>query len=227
MTDGIDPHEALLAVLEIRKPGAELLDHPADICMGQHRPFACPGRAIRVDEGGRLLPAGGNRNGVVGVFPDDIKEGMDAWSWNDLQVQLTFHIGEKLPGWKGEVVVDVARDDRLDLCCGPDLQHAGQQEIKGNEKACVGVVELGLQLLLRVEGVVHHRDGAEAIAGMVGDHMLGHIGQQSRHLVPFPDAKSGEGPREAIDQGFQLPKRDLPAQVVEGDSVGEPPGRSP
>jgi len=179
--DGIDPHEGLLAVLEIREPGAELLEDAADVGMGQHRSLAHPRRPTGVDEGGDILPPGGDGDGVVRVLPDEVEERVDARSRDDLPVHLPLHEGVKLLFREGKIIVDVAGDNRLDLRCGLDLQRPGQQKVERHEEARIGVVELVFQLPLRVEGVVHHGDRAQPVAGVVGNDELGEV----RHRDPF------------------------------------------
>ena len=218
--DGVDPHQGLRGVPEVGEPGAELLDDRGDVGMGQHGPLAYPRGAPGIEEGRQVLPAGAAGHGSVRLTRHEIHKQKHPGFRRDLAVHFLFHEGVELLFGEREAVVDVAGDNGLDLRLHPQLQGPGQQEIQTDQPAGIGIVELVGQLAFLVEGIVHHRDGAQMVGGKVGDDELREVGQQHGHLVPGTDPQLLQRAGEAVDQFFQLPIGDPPAHEIKGRPVG-------
>jgi hypothetical protein len=74
-------------------------------------------------------------------------------------------------------------DNLFDLRFRAKIDHPVAKQIQGDQHFRSGVVELVLQFTVRIQGVVHDGDGADAHGGIIGRHARDHIGQQDGHTV--------------------------------------------
>ena len=74
---------------------------------------------------------------------------------------------EKKAFWKWQIIAYGGVYDLLDLCFGPEVDHPVRQQIKGDQGFRAGVIELMLELAVRVEGIIHHRNCTDLQYGKI------------------------------------------------------------
>ncbi len=187
--------------------------------MGQHRPLAHPRRSSGVDQGCKFVPPCFVLDRHIRIFSDEIHELIHTRLRLHLPEHGFFHIGKELLLREGEIIADMAGDDRANLRLRLELERPGQEQVERYQHCGVRIVELVCQFALGIERIVHRSHGPEAIDGVIGDDHLRNVGKEHRHLVAFLHPEIGKRPRKAVDEPFILPIGDFFPHIDKGHAI--------
>ncbi len=215
---GRAPETDLASLLEPLEPGLGLLDLLAEVGVGEHAALGDARRAARVLVHGHVLEADLRPRRVGAVFGDAVLPLVDIGRRLHVGGHLLLfgHQREEQALREGQVVADGGVDDLLDLGLRPQVDHAVAQQVERDEDLGARVVELVLQLAIRVQRVVEHRDRPDAKRRVVGDHLRDHVGKKDRHGVALLDPEIGQARGKAVHHVLHLAVRDRVALEDQG-----------
>ena len=218
---GQRPEHDLRSGFEFREPRLDLLDLLAQVCVGEHDPLGDAGRPAGVLIHGHILEAGLHGRRVGGVFAEALLPAE--------HVRGRLHVGKRIllqppsqdPFDGGQIIADAGVDDLLDLRLGPERDHALDEQVHGDQGLGAGIIELVLQLRIRIERVVHHNDPPDFQDREVGGDAGNDVGQQDRHGIPFFDPEIGQTGSETIRHLLELTEGDGRPLEKESRLVGK------
>ncbi len=169
------------------KPGLYLLHLFAQVGVGEHYAFGYPCCSSRVLIHGHILKTQLNGWRVRLVSGDallpckHIRRRFDIGS----ELFLLGHEREKEIFGEGKIITDRCIHDLLDLGFWPEINHAVCQKIKGDQRLGPGIIELMIELVVGIEGIVHDRDRTDLQYGKIGNNAGDQIGQEGSLRHPL------------------------------------------
>ena len=188
------------------------------------------GRSARVDQRGRIGPRVDRRDrrqragAVHRVLPPahpvsrrDRRPGLA------LLLRLLAELdGRQLAQRERHVVGELRRDHLADARRVAHLAEVLVDVLQHDHHVDARVLDLMLELALRVERVVAHRDRPDPLAGVPRDHVLRTVRQQQPDTIALLHAEPGEHSGEPLHVIEELAVRHVGAEERRGMLVGEP-----